>query len=55
MLTEGFFLVRDNIPKWWIWMYYIGFHSYSFESFMYNEFSGAQFFSPRHNRPIYVW
>ena len=41
MLTEGFFLVRGNIPKWWIWMYYIGFHSYSFESFMYNEFSGA--------------
>lgn len=41
MLTEGFFLVRGNIPKWWIWMYYIGFHSYSFESFMYNEFSGT--------------
>ena len=41
MLTEGFFLIKSNIPPWWIWMYYIGFHTYSFESFMYNEFNGA--------------
>ena len=41
MLTEGFFLIKSNIPGWWVWMYYIGFHTYSFESFMYNEFSGA--------------
>ena len=41
MLTEGFFLIKSNIRGWWIWMYYIGFHTYSFESFMYNEFQGV--------------
>ena len=24
--------------SYWIWGYYIGFHTYSFEIFMYNEF-----------------
>jgi ABC-type multidrug transport system permease subunit len=38
MLCEGFFVNRANIPDWWIWGYYIGFHTYSFEIFMYNEF-----------------
>lgn len=38
MLCEGFFLLRDNIPPYWIWAYYSGFHTYSFEMFMKNEF-----------------
>ncbi len=36
--AEGFFQVPSNIPPWFIWAYYIGFHTYTFEMFMYNEF-----------------
>jgi len=38
MLTEGFFVILKDLPKWYIWSYYIGFHTYTFEMFMYNEF-----------------
>ena len=54
MLCEGFFVVPSNIPpcvvcgecgpltrcRYWIWGYYLAFHTYSFEIFMYNEFRG---------------
>lgn len=39
MLTQGFLIVKDDIPGYLIWLYYIGFHTYSFEGFMYNEFN----------------
>jgi len=42
MLTEGFFVILKNLPKWYIWSYYIGFHTYTFEMFMYNEFHGLE-------------
>ena len=29
---------KNDIPAWWIWGYYIGFHSYAFDMFMVNEF-----------------
>ncbi|EOD34886.1 hypothetical protein EMIHUDRAFT_363297 [Emiliania huxleyi CCMP1516] len=38
MLCEGAFKVKDDIPPWFIWVYHIGFHSYSYRVFMYNEF-----------------
>eukprot|EP00939_MAST-03C_sp_MAST-3C-sp1_P004967 g4967.t1 len=38
MLVEGFFLVKDDIPPWFIWGYHIAFHTYSFRIFMFNEF-----------------
>ena len=38
MLCEGFFIVKSEIPGWFIWGYYIAFHSYAFRTFMYNEF-----------------
>lgn len=38
MLAEGFMVPEKAIPVWWIWAYYIAFHTYSFESFMYNQF-----------------
>jgi len=41
MLCEGFFILLKNLPDYWIWGYYIGFHSYSFEFFMWTEFNGA--------------
>ena len=37
MLAEGFMVPKEAIPGWWIWAYYIAFHTYSFESFMYNQ------------------
>jgi len=40
MLTEGFLVLKSNLPVYWIWSYYIGFHTYSFRVFMFNEFDG---------------
>ena len=42
MLCEGFMVTKDAIPGWWIWAYCIGFHTYSFQWFMYNEFHESQ-------------
>lgn len=39
MLTQGFLIIKDDIPGYLIWIYYIGFHTYSFEGFMFNEFN----------------
>ncbi|XP_075247722.1 uncharacterized protein LOC142340861 isoform X2 [Convolutriloba macropyga] len=39
MLAEGFMVPKDAIPGWWIWAHYIAFHTYSFRSFMYNQYS----------------
>jgi hypothetical protein len=38
MLCEGAFKVQDDIPPWFIWVHHIGFHTYSYRVFMYNEF-----------------
>ncbi|POM80246.1 ABC transporter-like protein [Phytophthora palmivora] len=38
MLCEGFMVPKDTIPDYWIWAYYIAFHSYSFKSFVYEHF-----------------
>uniref|UniRef100_A0A7S0BHM4 ABC-2 type transporter domain-containing protein n=1 Tax=Rhodosorus marinus TaxID=101924 RepID=A0A7S0BHM4_9RHOD len=42
MVVMGFFIRLDNIGWWWRWMHYISLHSYSFSSFMINEFSGTE-------------
>ncbi|GMF31771.1 unnamed protein product [Phytophthora fragariaefolia] len=39
MLCEGFMVPFAAIPAYWKWGYYIAFHTYSFESFMYQHFS----------------
>ncbi|TMW64522.1 hypothetical protein Poli38472_011402 [Pythium oligandrum] len=39
MLCEGFMVPRTSIPDYWIWGYYMAFHTYSFESFVYEHFS----------------
>ncbi|GLE07867.1 hypothetical protein PINS_up018609 [Pythium insidiosum] len=39
MLCEGFMVPRESIPDYWIWGYYIAFHSYSFETFVYKHFA----------------
>ncbi|KAE9280762.1 hypothetical protein PF008_g28058 [Phytophthora fragariae] len=38
MLCEGFMVPRDSIPDYWLWGYYLAFHSYSFESFVFKQF-----------------
>jgi len=38
MLCEGFFIVKDDIPAWFIWGHYMAFHTYGFRAFMANEF-----------------
>jgi len=44
MLCQGFLIVKSDIPGYFIWIYYIAFHTYSFEAFMHNEFSDISSF-----------
>lgn len=38
MLCEGFMVPSSSIPTFWKWGYYIAFHTYSFESFVFKQF-----------------
>ncbi len=38
MLLQGFMLVKSEFPTWLEWAHYIPFHTYSWRSFMVNEF-----------------
>ncbi|GAB9477355.1 Abc transporter-like protein, partial [Globisporangium polare] len=38
MLCEGFMIPKRAIPNYWIWGYYLGFHTYAFETFMHKQF-----------------
>ncbi|KAH9149791.1 hypothetical protein AeRB84_007255 [Aphanomyces euteiches] len=38
MLVEGFMVPFNSIPAGWQWVSYVAFHSYSFKSFMYEQF-----------------
>eukprot|EP00403_Amphidinium_massartii_P016175 CAMPEP_0178411504 /NCGR_PEP_ID=MMETSP0689_2-20121128/21527_1 /TAXON_ID=160604 /ORGANISM="Amphidinium massartii, Strain CS-259" /LENGTH=619 /DNA_ID=CAMNT_0020032709 /DNA_START=16 /DNA_END=1875 /DNA_ORIENTATION=+ len=40
MLCEGFMVRPQDIPDYWIWAHKIAFHTYTFEWFMHNQFSG---------------
>lgn len=42
MLCCGFFVIPSNIPDWFIWGYWMGFHTYAFELFMFNEFDSVK-------------
>jgi ABC-type multidrug transport system ATPase subunit len=44
MLTEGFMKVKREIPAGFIWLHYLGFHTYSFRTFMFNEFNSIEHF-----------
>ncbi|OQR81929.1 ATP-binding Cassette (ABC) Superfamily, partial [Achlya hypogyna] len=46
MLCEGFMVPKDAIPDYWIWAYYMAFHTYSFESFVYTHFNPIQESNP---------
>ncbi|KAL7679405.1 hypothetical protein Plhal304r1_c080g0166401 [Plasmopara halstedii] len=38
MLCEGFMIPSASIPTYWKFGYYLAFHSYSFESFVFKQF-----------------
>lgn len=40
MILQGFMIVPSEFPGWLSWAYYIAFHTYSWRTFMYNEFHG---------------
>lgn len=45
MICQGFLIIPSRIPGYFIWIYYIAFHTYSFQGFMVNEFRPDQKFN----------
>mmetsp|Transcript_32056 Transcript_32056/g.42738 ORF Transcript_32056/g.42738 Transcript_32056/m.42738 type:complete len:115 (+) Transcript_32056:205-549(+) len=43
MLLQGFMVVPSQFPDWLRWSYKVAFHTYSWRTFMYNEFHGQTF------------
>lgn len=41
-LFSGYFIAKDKIPKYWVFMHYLSLFKYPFECFMVNEFGGEQ-------------
>ncbi|KAJ6433552.1 hypothetical protein OIU84_017278 [Salix udensis] len=41
-LFSGYFIAKDDIPKYWIFMHYLSLFKYPFECFMINEYGGEQ-------------
>ena len=41
-LVSGYFISRDDIPWYWIFMHYLSLFKYPFESFMINEYGGKR-------------
>ncbi|OMP03185.1 ABC transporter-like protein [Corchorus capsularis] len=41
-LFSGYFIVKEDIPSYWIFMHYLSFYKYPFESFMINEYGGDE-------------
>ena len=46
MVVQGFFIQLDKIGWWWRWFHWVAMHSYSFASFMVNEFAGSTWSCP---------
>ncbi|KAK9025657.1 hypothetical protein V6N11_038516 [Hibiscus sabdariffa] len=41
-LFSGYFIAKDKIPNYWVFMHYLSLFKYPFECFMINEFGGKQ-------------
>lgn len=41
-LFSGYFISKEDIPKYWIFMHYLSLFKYPFECFMINEYGGEQ-------------
>ena len=42
-LTSGFFITKDNIPNWWIWLYYLSLFHYGFNPLLINGLSKTSY------------
>lgn len=40
-LFSGYFITRDEIPKYWVFAHYVSLFKYPFEGFLINEFTGS--------------
>ncbi len=41
-LFNGFLIIKDEIPGWWIWMYYLDVNMYPLEAYVVNELDGLK-------------
>lgn len=41
-LFSGYFISKDNIPRYWIFMHYLSLFKYPFECFTINQYGGAE-------------
>ncbi|KAK8527475.1 hypothetical protein V6N13_085308 [Hibiscus sabdariffa] len=41
-LFSGYFIAKDKIPNYWVFMHYLSLFKYPFECFMINEYGGKQ-------------
>jgi len=41
-LFSGYFIAKDEMPKYWIFMHYLSLFKYPFECFMINEYGGEE-------------
>ncbi|XP_047336471.1 ABC transporter G family member 10 [Impatiens glandulifera] len=41
-LFSGYFIAKENIPKYWIFMHYMSLFKYPFECFIINEYGGKE-------------
>lgn len=41
-LFSGYFISKENIPSYWIFMHYLSLFKYPFECFMVNEYGGER-------------
>lgn len=47
MLAEGFILPKNMIPNWWIWLNYIAFNSYSYDTYVAAQFNTESAFEAK--------
>merc|ERR1712137_322464 len=43
-LTNGFLLIRTEIPVYWVWAYWAGYQHYSLEALLLNDLTGEKFY-----------
>merc|ERR1712000_672957 len=43
-LTNGFLILRTEIPVYWIWAYWAGYQHYSLEALLLNDITDARFY-----------
>ncbi|XP_024960709.1 ABC transporter G family member 10 isoform X2 [Cynara cardunculus var. scolymus] len=54
-LFSGYFIAKDSIPKYWIFMHYMSLFKYPFECFMINEMYGDGFLEQQDIKETQKW